>query len=88
MADMDSLTKREFNIRWIIIKCAFALAVGILVMLYPRPENLPVAGHRLIALLIAVVILWVTEAVPIGVTALLAGSGLILFNIQSDSVDY
>jgi solute carrier family 13 (sodium-dependent dicarboxylate transporter), member 2/3/5 len=82
MADMDSLTKKEFNIRWIIIKCAFALAVGILVMLYPRPENLPVAGHRLLALLITVVILWVTEAVPIGVTALLAGSGLILFKIQ------
>jgi solute carrier family 13 (sodium-dependent dicarboxylate transporter), member 2/3/5 len=43
-------------------------------MLLPRPDNLTPEGHRLLALLITVVILWVTEAVPIGVTALLAGS--------------
>ncbi|HSM75482.1 MAG TPA: hypothetical protein VK852_12625 [Desulfobacterales bacterium] len=47
-------------------------------MLLPQPDNLTPEGHRLRALLTTVVILWVTEAVPIGVTALLAGAGLFL----------
>jgi solute carrier family 13 (sodium-dependent dicarboxylate transporter), member 2/3/5 len=34
-------------------------------------------------LLTTIVLLWVTEAVPIGVTALLAGAGLILLKIQT-----
>jgi solute carrier family 13 (sodium-dependent dicarboxylate transporter), member 2/3/5 len=67
----------------IIIKCLIAFGFGILIMLIPRPDNLPPEGHRLLALLVTVVLLWVTEAVPIGVTALLAGAGLILLNVQS-----
>jgi solute carrier family 13 (sodium-dependent dicarboxylate transporter), member 2/3/5 len=49
----------------------------------PRPDNLTPEGHRLLALLTTIVILWVTEAVPIGVTALLAGAGLIFLNVQT-----
>ncbi|MFO7645990.1 MAG: SLC13 family permease, partial [Desulfosarcina sp.] len=82
MADVESL-KKEANLQSIVIKAAAALALGILVMLLPRPDNLTPEGHRLLALLTTVVILWVTEAVPIGVTALLAGAGLILLKIQS-----
>jgi solute carrier family 13 (sodium-dependent dicarboxylate transporter), member 2/3/5 len=67
----------------IVSKVAAALALGILVILLPRPENLSPEGHRLLALLLTVVLLWVTEAVPIGVTALMAGAGLILLDIQS-----
>jgi solute carrier family 13 (sodium-dependent dicarboxylate transporter), member 2/3/5 len=83
MADVDSLTKKEVNTRSIIIKAGIALAVGIVVMMLPRPDNLTPEGHRLLALLSTVVLLWVTEAVPIGVTALLAGAGLILLRVQS-----
>jgi solute carrier family 13 (sodium-dependent dicarboxylate transporter), member 2/3/5 len=57
--------------------------LGIVVMMLPRPDNLTPEGHRLLALLTVVVLLWVTEAVPIGVTALLAGAGLILLKIQT-----
>ena len=67
----------------IIIKSFIALLVGFCIYLLPTPDNLKPEGHRLLALLTAVVILWVTEAIPIGVTALLAGSGLILFGIQT-----
>jgi solute carrier family 13 (sodium-dependent dicarboxylate transporter), member 2/3/5 len=82
MADVESPNK-ETSTRSIIIKAAIALALGIAVMMLPRPDNLTPEGHRLLALLTVVVLLWVTEAVPIGVTALLAGAGLILLKIQS-----
>jgi solute carrier family 13 (sodium-dependent dicarboxylate transporter), member 2/3/5 len=82
MADVESPNK-ETSTRSIIIKAAIAVALGIAVMMLPRPDNLTPEGHRLLALLTVVVLLWVTEAVPIGVTALLAGAGLILLKIQS-----
>jgi solute carrier family 13 (sodium-dependent dicarboxylate transporter), member 2/3/5 len=62
-----------------------SLAVGIGIMLLPSPEGLSVEGHRFLALLMTVVLLWVTESLPIGATALLAGGGLILFSIQPAS---
>ena len=77
MAEVESI-KKEATAKSIIIKSLIALVLGILVIMLPTPENLTPEGHRLLALLTTVVILWVTEAVPIGVTALLAGAGLIL----------
>jgi solute carrier family 13 (sodium-dependent dicarboxylate transporter), member 2/3/5 len=82
MAEIES-SRNDVSTQSIIIKAAIALSFGILVMLLPRPENLTPEGHRLLALLTTIVLLWVTEAVPIGVTALLAGAGLILLKIQT-----
>ena len=82
MAEIESVQK-DVSITSIIIKSAIALALGALVWMLPTPDNLTPEGHRLLALLATVVILWVTEAIPIGVTALLAGAGLILFDIQT-----
>ena len=67
----------------VAIKIVIALSLGLLIILLPRPDNLGPEGHRFLALLLPVVILWVTEAVPIGVTALLSGAGLILLKIQT-----
>ena len=69
--------------RTILFKVLFAFAVGIAIYLLPTPENLPVEGHRFLALVATVIILWVSEAIPIGVTALCAAGGLILFGIES-----
>jgi solute carrier family 13 (sodium-dependent dicarboxylate transporter), member 2/3/5 len=82
MAEVESI-KNDATTKSIVIKTLIALALGILIMMMPRPENLTPEGHRLLALLTTVVFLWVSEAVPIGVTALLAGAGLILLKIQS-----
>lgn len=57
----------------IIIKSLIAILLGLFVWILPTPDNLNPEGHRLLALLTTVVILWVTEAIPIGVTALLVG---------------
>ncbi|WP_024334801.1 SLC13 family permease [Desulfotignum balticum] len=81
MADVESL-EEPASTKSIIIKFIISLALGILIMLLPRPETLTPEGHRLLALLTFVVFLWVSEAVPIGATALLAGAGLIFLNIQ------
>ena len=82
MAEIESI-QNDVSAKSIIIKASLALILGIVVMLLPRPENLTPEGHRLLALLTTVVILWVTEAVPIGVTALVGGAGLIFLNIQT-----
>ncbi len=84
----DTLTLDEHDLptpppsyKAILIKTLIALAIGIGVAMLPTPENLPVTGHRLLALLATIVLLWVLEAIPIGVTALLAAAGMIMFNI-------
>jgi solute carrier family 13 (sodium-dependent dicarboxylate transporter), member 2/3/5 len=81
MAEVESI-KNDATAKSIVIKTLIALALGILIIIMPRPENLTPEGHRFLALLITAVVLWVTEAVPIGVTALIAGAGLILLQIQ------
>lgn len=50
---------------------AAALAVGALLLAAPSPDGLPPAGHRAAVLFVVALILWVTEVLPIGVTALL-----------------
>jgi sodium-dependent dicarboxylate transporter 2/3/5 len=81
MAEIES-SQKEVTTTSIVIKSVVALALGILILMLPRPDNLTPEGHRFLALLLTVVVLWVSEAVPIGVTALLAGAGLILLKIQ------
>ena len=73
---------QEQSGRSIIIKTIISLAIGLGIYLLPTPANLPPEGHKFLALLITVVLLWVTEAIPIGVSALCAAAGLILFGIQ------
>ena len=82
MAEVETL-KEPVNARSMIIKVLIALALGIGIMLLPRPENLPPEGQRLLGLLVSVVFLWVSEAVPIGTTALISAAGLILLKIQN-----
>jgi sodium-dependent dicarboxylate transporter 2/3/5 len=65
----------------ILIKCGISIALGLFVFLLPTPDNLTPEGHRLLALLITVLVLWITEAMPIGVTALCVGGGMIAFKI-------
>lgn len=70
------------SVKSIVISVLISLGIGILIAILPTPAGLSPEGHKFLALLITVILLWVTEAVPIGVTALIAAAGLILFNIQ------
>jgi len=68
-----------------LICFGIALLFCITILLLPTPEGLPARGHRFLALLTLILILWVSEAIPIGITALLAGGGLIALGVQSPS---
>ncbi len=68
----------KFTITWVLI----AVAVGAIVYALPTPDGLSDRGHKYLALLAAIVILWTSEAISIGITALLVGAGLALFGIQ------
>ena len=68
-----------------MIWCGIALFISIIVLLLPTPEGLSSKGHRFFGLLALILTLWVSEAIPIGITALLAGGGLIAFGVQSPS---
>ncbi len=68
----------KFIITWVLI----AVAAGIAVYLLPTPDGLSDRGHKYLALLVAIVILWTSEAISIGITAIAVGAGLVLFGIQ------
>jgi len=54
----------NYAYKWILI----SLVVGALIWMLPTPEGLSVEAHRFLALLATVVLLWTSEAIPIGVT--------------------
>lgn len=59
-----------------------ALASGVFLLLLLLPlRDLPPAAHRLAAVLGAVVILWVTEALPLSVTALLGAAACVVLGV-------
>ncbi|ACU90127.1 SLC13 family permease [Desulfomicrobium baculatum] len=68
-----------------VIKLLIAAGIFLLIYFLPRPESLPVEGHRLGAILVPVVFLWVSEAIPIGITALLATALMIIFKVAKSS---
>ncbi|WP_137046306.1 DASS family sodium-coupled anion symporter [Pseudolabrys sp. FHR47] len=47
-----------------------AVAAMIVVLLLPTPAGLPVAGHRMLAILLFAVIIWMTEAIDYAVSAI------------------
>ncbi len=68
-ADVPVLTRQPRWIanHWGLLLAAAALAV---VLLLPTPAGLPVAGHRMLAILVFAVIVWMTEAVDYAVSAI------------------
>ncbi|MBA3761400.1 MAG: anion permease, partial [Gemmatimonadales bacterium] len=58
------------------------LAPAVFVLLLALPiGTLPASAHRLAAVLGAVVVLWVTEALPLAVTALLGAAICVLLGV-------
>lgn len=74
--------KKGKSIKEMLLQILISVGAGLILYALPTPEGLPPEGHRFLAFLVTIVLLWVTEAIPIGVTALLVGGGLMLLNIQ------
>ncbi|MBU3953385.1 MAG: anion permease, partial [Proteobacteria bacterium] len=75
---------QAFVLRWLLI----SIVAGLLIWMIPTPETLGARGHAFLALLTGIVLLWTSEAIPIGVTSILAGCGMILFKIQSSKATW
>ena len=71
MTDTMSLQKTTGSLKG----CIIALAGFLLILFLPVADSLSSEGHRLMALTVACLILWVTEALPIPVTSILAIGG-------------
>ncbi|MGH7895556.1 MAG: SLC13 family permease, partial [Candidatus Binatia bacterium] len=59
------------------------LAPSVFVMLWQAPLALPMPAHRLAAVLGAVIVLWVTEALPLAMTAFLGVAVTVPLGIAS-----
>jgi solute carrier family 13 (sodium-dependent dicarboxylate transporter), member 2/3/5 len=57
------------------------LAPAVLLLLLALPMPLPVAGHRMAAILALVVVLWMTEALPMAITAMLGPILAVIFGV-------
>ncbi|MDP3049716.1 MAG: SLC13 family permease [Thermodesulfovibrionales bacterium] len=66
----------------IITGVLIALAVGLGIAFLPTPEGLSPQGHKFLALLATTIILWISESIPVGITAFIVGGGLVLLKIQ------
>jgi solute carrier family 13 (sodium-dependent dicarboxylate transporter), member 2/3/5 len=62
------------------IGAVLAPTVFLLLLTIPMP-GLPPAAHRLAAVMAAVVVLWVTEALPLAVTALLGAAACVVLQV-------
>lgn len=69
----SSAQGRQLDRSWLSQNWGLLLALATLigVLLLPTPETLPVAGHRMLAILCFAVILWMTEAVDYAVSAII-----------------
>ena len=81
MSEPDD-TKPTITDAWFLQKsnnpirgCIVALVAFFAVLVLPVSDSLTTEGHRLLALSIACLVLWVTEALPIPVTSILAVAG-------------
>src|SRR5471032_2949848 len=61
---------------WIASNWSLLLAIAALVgvLLLPTPAGLPIAGHRMLAILVFAVIVWMTEAVDYAVSAIVVAA--------------
>jgi sodium-dependent dicarboxylate transporter 2/3/5 len=60
---------------------AAAALLALVVVILPGAEALPAEGQRMAAIFVVVLVLWTTEAVPVGVTSLLAVVLLPIFGV-------
>jgi len=77
----DNVQNLFSRIKYLLLAMA---AFGI-VMAIPVGDSLSVQGHRAMAIFVSVVILWITEAIPLPVTSLLACVMFALFRVVPGS---
>jgi solute carrier family 13 (sodium-dependent dicarboxylate transporter), member 2/3/5 len=67
VASPSAVAPSWLRANWGLLAGIFALAA---ILLLPTPEALPVAGHRMLAILAFAIIVWMTEAIDYAVSAI------------------
>ncbi|MCX7737301.1 MAG: SLC13 family permease [Candidatus Kapabacteria bacterium] len=80
ISEHEEVTK-ETTWKKTLLLFSISVLAGVIVYLLPL-GGISERAQIFLALLTTVVLLWVTEAVPIGATAFIAGGGLVLLGIQ------
>ncbi len=62
---------------------ALSILIVVATFLIPTPEGLPFEGKMLLGILLACVIMWITEAIPIVITAWLFAAAVPILGILS-----
>ncbi len=75
MEAQSSLDRRAYR------KMAVGVLLALILFLVPTPEGLTDEAMRTLAIFVLVIYFWATEALPLPVTALLAGVGLVVFGV-------
>lgn len=79
--DHEQLATQDTSMRAKALMILSAFVVGGIVYALPTPEGLPQAGHLYLALLAGLVILFLTEPIPLPLLMLMSGMGLIVLGI-------
>jgi sodium-dependent dicarboxylate transporter 2/3/5 len=79
--DPEQLITQKLSMRTRGLMILSAFVVGGIVYALPTPEGLPQTGHLYLALLAGLVILFLTEPVPLPLVMLMSGIGMILLGI-------
>ena len=75
----ESTESNPINIWWTL----FAVAGGVLIWVMPTPAGLSVHGQHALAICAATALLWVTEAIPIPLTGLVACAALTVTGVAT-----
>jgi len=83
-----SFAERLRDAHWNYHLLLLSVLVGVAMFVLPAPAALPLAGWRTLALFIPIVIVWATEAIPVGVATLLFLSLVVAFHLVGPEVAF
>src|SRR3954469_17045984 len=80
--------QRPLWLTWLRGHWGLLLAIAALaaILLLPTPAGLPVAGHRMLAVLVFAVIVWMTEALDYAVSAVVVAALMAFLLVTSPSL--
>jgi sodium-dependent dicarboxylate transporter 2/3/5 len=80
--DFYSPAEERFNRRRRTVGLCLAPLIFLLLLAWPTPSLSPEA-HRLLPVLVAVAVLWITEALPVAITAIIGPALAVVLGVAS-----
>lgn len=83
MAELSTVETFDIQNRKTLYSLLIAFAIFAIILFMPTPSGLSVLGQRVLAIFALVVVLWVTEPIPLPATAFIPGIMLFLLGIAN-----